>query len=212
MEDKKEQSVPLSPKEQKIAEIRKTIENERKNRIILIDSIKRMRRRIAYKQAEYAALSKLVSIAPEKTKSIGYLKRMKERLEFRISTEASSLTLEKELIRKINDIDAELDKAIKGYKLKKKVDLINGDITDINKQIEEQEKKILESNKTLDDLYSNLRSLTGFRGERKQSGSRERRPGKQQKNAEISLADIAVMKDKRGGDLLSNSDIEASSN
>lgn len=169
-----------------------------------------MRRRIAYKQAEHIAMSKLVGIAPEKTKSIGYLKRMKERLEFRISTEASSLSIEKELIRKINDIDAELDKAIKSYKLKKKVDLINGDITEINKQIEEQEKKILGSNKALDELYSNLRSLTGYKGERKQSG--ERRAGRPQKSAEISLADIAIMKDKKNGGVLSNSDMEVSSN
>jgi uncharacterized coiled-coil DUF342 family protein len=209
--EKKEQSAPLSPKEQKVEDIKKTIENERKNRLSLIDGIKRMRRRIAYKQSEYEALSKLVTIQPEKTKSIGYLKRMKERLEFKISTEASSLSAEKELIRRINDIDAELDRAIKSYKLKKKLDLINGDLVDINKQIEEQEKKILESNKALDELYANLRSLTGYKGGRKQSG--ERKPGgRPQKNAEISLADIAVMKEKKNGDLLSNNDLEMSSN
>ena len=191
--------VPPSPKEQKINDIKKVIEGEKTLRLGLIDGIRRFRRRIAYKQAEHAALSKLISMTPmERGKSIGYLKRYKEKLEFKISTEASSLSAEKELIRKINEINEELDKAIKSYKLRKKVDLIVGDIEEITKQIDEQEKKILESNKKLDDLYSNLRSLTGFRGER--YNNVEKKASKPRKNVEISLADIAIMKDKKNGE------------
>lgn len=156
---------------------------------------------MAYKQAEFAALSTLnTTVKVEKTKSIGYLKRLKERLEFKIATEASSLSAEKELIRKINDIDKELDAAIKTYKSRKKVDLIKGDIADATKQIEEHEKLISESNKVLDDLYSKLRALTGFSGERRDHGERrngERRQSKPQKQQEISLADIAIITDKK---------------
>jgi len=211
--------IPLSPKEQKIGELNKGIEEERKKRLILIDSIKRLRHKMAYKQAELTALSKLNLTKPpeNKGKSIGYLKRMKERLEFRISTEASSLSTEKELIRKINDIDAELDAAIKSYKQRKKLDLIKGDIEDAIKQSEVIEKQILESNKVLDDLYGKLRALTGYNGDRSGGGDRrngggERRPSKPQKQQEISLADIAVIKDKKNGNSDSDSEIEISSN
>ncbi|HVA82923.1 MAG TPA: hypothetical protein VNF06_02045 [Candidatus Aquilonibacter sp.] len=159
--------------------------------------MKRLRHKMAYKQAEFAALSTLNStVRVEKTKSIGYLKRLKERLEFKIATEASSLSAEKDLIRKINDVDAELDGAIKTYKARKKVDLIKGDIEDATKQIEEHEKLIFESNKALDELYTKLRALTGFKGgDRSGGGDRrngERRQSRPQKQQEISLLDIAV--------------------
>src|SRR5207302_7802141 len=88
----KEPSKPKTPKEEKIDELNKKIEEERRKRITLIDGIKRMRYKTAYKQAELAALSKLTSINTDKTKNIGYLKRLKEKLEFKISTEASSLS------------------------------------------------------------------------------------------------------------------------
>lgn len=192
---------PLSPKEQQIADLNKGIEEERKKRLTYIDNVRRLRHKMAYKQAEFAALSTLNStVRVEKTKSIGYLKRLKEKLEFKIATEASSLSAEKDLIRKINDVDKELDAAIKTYKSRKKVDLIKGDIEDATKQIEEHEKLISESNKVLDDLYGKLRSLTGFHGERSGGGERrngERRPSKPQKQQEISLADIAIITDKK---------------
>ncbi|MDE1804622.1 MAG: hypothetical protein KGH59_02475 [Candidatus Micrarchaeota archaeon] len=191
---------PLSPKEQKIAELNSKIEEERKKRLSLIDTARRLKYKLAYKQAELAALSKLTEIKPtERTKSIGYLKRQKERLEFKISTEASSLSAEKDLIRRINEIDEELDKAIKSYKQKKKVELIKGDIEEAIKLIGEQDKKILDSNKVLDLLYDELRSITGYRGERREYKPGERREHKPQKPQEISLADIAIIKDKKNG-------------
>ncbi|MGI0141589.1 MAG: hypothetical protein ACREBF_02995 [Candidatus Micrarchaeales archaeon] len=188
----------------------KGIEEERKKRMIIVDGIRRLRHKMAYKQAEFAALSKLNSIKPtEKTKSIGYLKRMKERLEFRISTEASSLSAEKELIRKINEIDADLDKSIKEYKQRKKVDLIKGDIEDATKQIAELEKQIGESNKALDTLYDKLRSLTGYKGEHGDRKNGEKRTSRPQKPQEVSLWDMAMMQDKENAE---KDEIEISSN
>lgn len=174
----------------------------------MVDKVRRLKHKILYKQAEFAAISKLTSIKPtEKTKNIGYLKRLKEKLEFRISTEASSLSAEKDLIRRINEVNDELEKAIKSYKMKKKVELVKGDIEQATKEIEEEEKIIAQSNKVLDDLYSKLRSLTGYRGERRQ-GSGEKRETKHQKPQEVSLWDMAMMQ-KEGA---KESEIEVSSN
>ncbi|MDE1825483.1 MAG: hypothetical protein KGH61_05235 [Candidatus Micrarchaeota archaeon] len=203
---------PKSQKEQRIDELNKGIEEEKKKRTGIIDSIRRTRYKMAYKQAEFAALSKLNTLNVEKGKSIGYLKRMKERLEFKISTEASSLSAEKDLIRKINEINEELEKSIKIYRQRKKVELIKGDIEDATKALEELEKQILESNKALDNLYNELRSLTGYRGERQERKPGERRVSRPQKPQEISLADIAIIKDKKNGNNSSEEDIEISSN
>lgn len=128
----------------------------------------------------------------DKTKNIGYLRRQKEKLEFRITTEASTLNSEKELIRKIKVIDEDLEKAVKSYKVRRKVELVTGDIEDLKKEIDGQEEKIKTSNKKLDDLYSALRSMTG-RGR----PSRPRSEQHHERNKAISLEDIAVMKETK---------------
>ncbi|MGC8710119.1 MAG: hypothetical protein ACP5RF_00685 [Candidatus Micrarchaeia archaeon] len=170
----------------------------------MIDDVKRIRRRLSFKKAEQAALSKLVEMDKDNGRKIGYLIRLKEKLEFKISTEASTLNAEKDLVRRINEVDAELDHAIKSRRLKKRVELIGSDIEDLSKQIEEKEKLIKESEKKLDELYSNLRSTMGRSSSRPQR-ERQRSAPKQQ---EISLADIAIIKEKNGN----NSDNSAEEN
>lgn len=147
----------------------------------------------------------------EKTKNIGYLRRLKERLEFKISTETLRLDAEKDLIRKINAVSEELDKSIKSYKMKRKIEFVNGDVEELTKQAEEQEKLIDESDKRLDSLYADLRSMTGFKREQKKH--RERKFV--QKQAEMpSIMDIAVIKDAKNPQNEKNdeSGIEVSSN
>ncbi len=134
---------------------------------------------------------------PKKTKNIGYLRRLKEKLEFRIATEASTLGAEKDLVRKIKEVDEELHEALKGYRMRKKAELIEKDIEESRKKAEEQEKLIAEQDKKLDDLYSKLRRLTGMT---RRPIRKERRPMQEPQPVEISLADIAVIKDKKNGD------------
>ncbi len=190
---------PKSPKEQEIDNIKKGIDEERLSRSKIIEEIKRQRRRIAYKLDEKQAVAKLVEMNKDTAKNIGYLKRKKEQIEFKITTEAYTLDIEKQLLRKKSEIDSELDEAYKSYRLKKKAEYIDGDIEALAKSIEELEKKIEESDKRLDELYSNLRRLSGAQKRREQ----ERHGGKKQieepKKMEISLEDIAVIKkDKKG--------------
>ncbi len=129
----------------------------------------------------------------EKTKNIGYLRRLKEKLEFRISTEASTLDSEKELIRKIKGIDEDLEKAIKNYKVRRKVELVTGDIEELKKETDSQEEKIKASNKRLDDLYSALRAMSG----RGRPARQPRHDARQERSKAISLEDIAVMKEAK---------------
>lgn len=127
------------------------------------------------------------------------MRRRKEALEFRISTEAFTLEAEKDLIRKKNEIDAELQEAINSYRLKRKIEFVAGDIESLGKSIEETTKELQELEKRLDVLY------TGLRRQRGASQPRQQRPRPvEQKNAEVSFADIAIIKkdkkeDKKNG-------------
>ncbi len=178
-------------------ELAKAIEEERKLKAKTIFDIKRFKRKLAYKLAEQEATKKLTEAASKNnTKNIGYLRRRKERLEFRISTEAYTLDVEKDLIRKKNEIDAQLNEAIKSYRAKRKAEFIVGDIAELNKNIEDSNKKILEIEKKLDDLYNELRKLSGQQ-RRSSSTPHKREKQPEQKPIEISLADIAIIKGKK---------------
>jgi len=187
------------PKDPRIEELKKNIEEEKKKRFGIIDELKKLRKKIGFKKAEQSAILKLLENNKEE-KKIGYLLRLKERLEFKISTEASTLEAEKELIRRINEVNEELDKAIKSKRLKRRAELLSSDIEQLNKEIEEKEKLVKESEKKLDDLYDNLRALLG---KKKQKPRERRNPPKQQ---EISLADIAIIKDKTNKNGKTNAD------
>ena len=69
----------------------------------------------------------------------------------------------------------------------------------IGKEITELETKIEESDKTLDDLYSNLRRMTG--ANREKPKYQQRREFNEPKPVEISLEDIAIIKDKKKQDI-----------
>jgi hypothetical protein len=187
------------PKDPRIEELRKNIEEEKKKRFGIIEELKKLRKRVGFKKAEQSAILKLLENNKEE-KKIGYLLRLKEKLEFKISTEASTLEAEKELIRRINEVNEELDRAIKNKRLKRRAELLSSDIEELNKEIEEKEKLVKESEKKLDDLYDNLRTLLG---KKRQKRKERRNPPKQQ---EISLADVAIIKDKTNKNGKSNAD------
>ncbi len=65
----------------------------------------------------------------------------------------------------------------------------------IGKEITELETKIEESDKMLDNLYSNLRRITGASRERPRY--QQKREFNEPKQVEISLEDIAIIKDKK---------------
>ena len=119
-------------------------------------------------------------------------------MAFRISTEAHTLNSERDLIRKLNVIEEELNAAIKVFKLKKKLNFIVEDMAQLRKEIDTFDKKIDESNKKLDELYNELRSLTDFkRAPKRFEQRRERNHNEEPKAMNISLEDIAIMKPKK---------------
>ena len=151
-----------------VTKLKEEIDNAKKARSDIIGRIKEARRKLAYKEAENVAIAKLLVMEKgkdennEKRRKIGYLKRLKNKLEFRISTEAKSLSEEKELIRKIEETNKELNDAYKSIRLERKSEFIKKDIEDYKKVITELEAKITESDKQLDELYDKIRKLLGI--------------------------------------------------
>ncbi|MEM0148861.1 MAG: hypothetical protein QW346_01185 [Candidatus Micrarchaeaceae archaeon] len=190
----------------KIEEIKSAINKAKEERSAIIAELKKTRHRLGYKKVEQEAVAKLLAMNAGKTENIGKLRRMKEKLEFAISTEAAlTPDREKELIRRINGINESLEKSIKNFRLKRRSELIAGDIEELNKKIEELEKKLGDKDHELDELYDKLRSLTGYKRQK------QKKEKQHFEKAEISFADIAIIKDKNAEkNKQSNNDIDIS--
>ena len=197
-------------KNPEVAKTKEAIDAVRKERADVIGKVKEARRRLTYKEAEDAALKRLLDIerakpeAAEKRRKIGYLKRLKNKLEFRISTEASSLADEKGLVRQIEDVNKQLSEAYKIIRLERKAELVKKDMEEFKKTLADGELKIAEHDKKLDELYDTLRKLLGIekgRGPNQQQHPQhqqehKRRPQSQPQLQEINLEDIVVIKKK----------------
>jgi uncharacterized coiled-coil DUF342 family protein len=176
----------------------------RKERAKQISKIKEYRKRLDYKMEEEAVLEKLVSMKKEDGSSaerqtrFNYLKRLKNRFDFRISTEANSLAKEKEMIRKISEINQELDELAVSVKMERKLGLVKGDIEECTRHLAELEPKIVEIDGKLDRLYTELRKKLGITrmAEAPRPQRSKEREQKMQQSQEINLEDIAVIKKK----------------
>jgi uncharacterized coiled-coil DUF342 family protein len=120
---------------------------------------------------------------------------MKAKMEFKISTEASSLSQERDIVRKINEINQELGEALASVRLERKTGFVKGDIEEYKKSITEINGKIQELDNKLDSLYANLRKVLGIgMWQNKQQQMKPKRT--QQPVQGINLEDIVVIKKK----------------
>lgn len=123
-------------------------------------------------------------------------------MEFKISTEASSLSDERALVRKIDEIGKQLDDALALVRLERKRELVKGDIETFRKGIMDLDKEIVGMDVKLDAVYSELRKVLGIGGYKHgpapgadgKMQHKKRAPAAQIK--EINLEDIAVIKRK----------------
>jgi uncharacterized coiled-coil DUF342 family protein len=189
-------------------EIKKQIDVLKQQRKTAMYNLHQSRRKLEYKEKEQLQVAKKIETDKQKIeeskRKVWKLKRNKEKLEFRISTEAKSLTAEKDLIRKINEINTELEEALRYVRLDRKLNLVKGDIEQNKTILQQSEKKLEEIDKGLDELYSKARAILGIKKRSRESGSdgpRSSRPHQpyhhsQQPQQEINLEDIAVIKRK----------------
>ena len=134
-----------------------------------------MRNKLRYKENEHETLAKLLSMSHD-NKNVGRLRRMKESLEFRIATEASTLNAEKELIKKLTSINGELEDALKIYRFRRKAELVAKDIEDLKKRFEVYREQIREDDKRLDGLYASLQGADRLGGQGQAARARRSTP------------------------------------
>jgi DNA repair ATPase RecN len=115
-------------------------------------------------------------------------------MEFKISTEASSLSQERDIVRKINEINQELGEALASVRLERKTGFVKGDIEEYKKSITEINGKIQELDNKLDSLYANLRKVLGIGMWQNKQQMKPKRT--QQPVQGINLEDIVVIKKK----------------
>ncbi len=139
----------------------------------LIKQIQRLNERLKYKKLELQALQPFL----EQTKDAnpGPLKRKLRALEFRISTQALTPTIERNLVRKVKEIEEKLKefKPIEQARRKKKY--LEGDIEEIEGKIKEIEEKLNSIRAELKDLY------------------KERKRKKSVGDHTVTLADVAII-------------------
>jgi uncharacterized coiled-coil DUF342 family protein len=192
-----EELIEESKNEEAIA-IKKAIDQLKKERGAMVAKIRDGKHRLDYKEKEYEIVEK--KIAGSKTKKeddlrkVRKLRHIKERLEFRVSTEATSLAAEKDLVRRINEVDHEIKEALKGVKMERKLGLVKGDIDFYRANVVDLSKKIGEADARLDEMYARVKSILGIH--RRKPYDEARRKTQQQQQQEINLEDIAIIKRK----------------
>ncbi len=208
---------PLSPKEQEIKDLRTKIDEKRKQRMDIIINIKKKERRLRYKQTELVALAQMKEIEekakaeapaeqqeePKRFRSIGYLLRQREKLEFKIATEAKTLDNEKKFLRMISTLNEEIEEAKRANRTRRKGDFVKKDIEDLTREIAEEEEKIKGTEHELDELYSKLRQLTNFKKPRyEEGGARPHHEHSPKQEVQISFEDVAIIKKKESDNRL----------
>ncbi|MCL4382093.1 hypothetical protein M1614_03910 [Candidatus Marsarchaeota archaeon] len=182
--------------------LRVEIEEVKKSRTELISRVKWLRGRINYKNNESETIAKLLQInqfgdQEKYLKEVRMLNRQKRGLDFKISTGTFSLSEEKNIIRKVKEIDNSIDEMMRVVRLFRKKDLIKKDLETYGTELKEIDEKIAVMDKQLDYLYSSLRKV--LKVPEKKDKEREnigRRRETKINNVEVNLEDIVVIKKK----------------
>ncbi len=182
----------------KVQELRVQIDALSKKRREMFGKMKDAQRRLNYKTSELDALSKLAEMEKKtagRMPDIAKLKRQRHMLEFKVSTEAHSLPQEKLLIRKINEINSQIEEELKYIRKERKIALVKKDIVDIQALLNSIITEINGLDKNLDELYYSIRKILGVEKKRPKIQQQQKQKT-QQKQQEINLEDIVVIKKK----------------
>lgn len=149
----------------------------------LLGRIKQLNDRFRYKQYEQKALQPFL----EQTKDvrIGYHRKRLKELEFRISTEAFTTKIEKELIKEVKKTEAELAKVAEVERARRKARLVEGDIIEIGKEIAKIDEELRQIRGKIEDYYEDIRAI-----------KKEAKKGIQNDHL-VMLGDIAIIEKEK---------------
>lgn len=144
----------------------------------LLEKITKLNGRLRYKEHELKAIEPFI----EQTKDvrIGPLRKELRQLEFRISTQAYTPKIEKDLIKQVKKVEAELANVSEVERARRKQKLVEGDIEQAKKEISDIEPELKKIRDELNDYYEN-----------KRTAKRQAKKGMQTDHL-VTLEDIAV--------------------
>lgn len=174
--------------------LKQEIDALKKQRETLIKEAKNLRRRLIYKEEEREGLVSFLDSSKSVNKGrFAPLKRMKQKLEFRLSTQAGiTLSEERGIVKKVGEINKELDVLSKYVGLERKREFVNKDIESYKARLEVLHKGISDADLKLDELYRLLKKMLGIGQQHVQKA--RRRPSVLMQ--EINLEDVAIIKKK----------------
>ncbi len=184
----------------KVQQIRKEIEEVKKQRSGTMSRMRDLQHKLSYKMAEQEAISKLFDMEKSKPRkeNIGKLKKMRQALDFKISTGSLNLQQEKMIVRQINEINVKLEDALKLSRLERKKGLVSNDIEKCSDELKKIAASITDIDAKLDELYSNVKKLLGISRYKPKSQEERKRKKEihQRPQQDINLEDIVVIKKK----------------
>lgn len=165
-----------------LSEIETKIDGLEKRKAGLLERITTANKRLRYKQYEHKALKPFV----EQTKNIriGPLRRKKNAVEFRIATQAYTPRMEREWLKEVKKIDQKLAEVREIEWARRKLRLVENDVTECEKQIAEVEPQLQQIREQLKKLYDNARSLRQAARRAVQYGPRDEM---------VTLGDIGII-------------------
>jgi len=194
-------SLIKSSEDVRVQELKTQIDLLKKQRSDQMGRIRECQRRLNYKSTEQEAITQLLEMERQKEKSgkprpiMGKLKRQRHALEFKVSTEAPSLAQEKAFVRKINELNAQIEEGMKLERMERKKGLVAKDIVEFQTRLNALVAEIVQTDTKLDELYASVRRILGI-GRQRPKEQGQSRPKPQQRQAEINLEDIVVIKKK----------------
>ena len=130
------------------------LEEEKKE---LIEQVKKYNKELKLRNIEYQAVKKLIEQghAEDATKIIRRLKA----LEFKISTQALTPSVEKKYIKKVVELEKKLIKLKPYLNARKRAQFLEKEIENTEKSIEEIEEKLKEIRSELKELYKEFKLM-----------------------------------------------------
>jgi len=123
----------------------------------LIEKIKEVNKRLRYKRYEQKALEPFLE--QNKNVRIGWLRKRKQDVEFKIATEAYTPQIEREWLKEAKKIDKELLKVQEIEKARRKKRFVDQDIEYGEKEVAKIENELKTLRDELNKLYNSVRTI-----------------------------------------------------
>ncbi len=169
----------------------------------LLNRLKKINSQVNYKNYELKVLKTLLK--DKHRPDTRRLKRKLNYLEFKVQTEATSLKIERQYMKEINQTQDELKDTFKTERLFRKQEYLQSDINEASKELDSIERELQETNSELHSIEKETRkievrknNLHPLRDKKRKKKEHDKDSGQYmgEIDATVSLEDICVIKRK----------------